>query len=334
MRARVAELERSANEPVAIVGAGMRFPGGVVDRASYWSLLSGGVDAVGNVPADRWDLDRWYDADPDAPGKMAIKDGGFLADVATFDAEFFGIAPREALEMDPAQRLLLQVAWEALEDAGIPADRIEGTQTGVYIGLGLSDYARRHFLSAHPEKMGPYAGTGSFLSVAAGRLSYFLGLHGPAVTVDTACSSSLVSVHLALSALRSRECDVALAGGANLVLAPEPTVYFSQIHAMSPTGRCRTFDAGADGYVRGEGAGIVVLKRLSDAVSAGDRILAAIRGSAVNQDGRSNGLTAPSAKAQAACIRAALANAGVAPGAVGLVEAHGTGTPLGDPIEV
>ena len=330
LKERIRDFEHG---PIAIVGVGLRLPGGVHDLDSYRRLLVEGVDAVGEVPGDRWDVDAWYDAEG-APGKMNTREGGFLDDVATFDAGFFGISPREALEMDPAQRLLLLTAWEALENAGIAPDSLGRSRTGVYVGLGLSDYARRHFLGPDPSRMNAYSGTGAFLSVAAGRVSYALGLEGPALTVDTACSSSLVSIHLAVQSLRRKETDVALAGGANLILTPEPTVYFSQLDAMAADGRCKTFDARADGYVRGEGAGMIVLKRLADAEAAGDPILAVIRGTAVNQDGKSNGLTAPSGRAQQAVIRAALADAGIGPEQVGYIEAHGTGTPLGDPIEV
>ncbi|MEZ4240992.1 MAG: type I polyketide synthase [Myxococcota bacterium] len=331
LKARLLAVESG---PIAIVGAGLRLPGGVDSLEAYWSLLLEGRDATREVPADRWDADAWTDTDPDAPGKMITRRGGFLDDVATFDAAFFGISPREALELDPSQRLLLQVAWEALERAAIAPDRLDRSATGVYVGLGLSDYGRRHFLGPDPTRMTAYSGTGSFLSVAAGRIAYTLGLQGPAMTVDTACSASLVAVHLAVEALRRGEVDLALAGGANVICAPEPSVYFSKLQATSADGRCKTFDAGADGYGRGEGAAVVALKRLADAVEAGDPILAVIRGTAVNHDGRSNGLTAPNGAAQQAVIRKALENAGVAPEQIGYVEAHGTGTPLGDPIEV
>ncbi|NCG19184.1 MAG: acyltransferase domain-containing protein, partial [Rhodobacterales bacterium] len=334
MKAKVARVEAARREPIAIVGVGCRYPGGISDLESFWQLLDDGVDAIRDVPEDRWDINQWYDADPNAPGKMTNRQGGFIDNVSGFDADFFGISPREALDMDPSQRLLLEVSWEALESAGIKPELLSGTQSGVYVGLGLSDYGRQHFLGADTERMTAYSGTGTFLSVAAGRISYTFGLQGPAVTVDTACSSSLVSVHLAMQSLRTGETDVALAGGANLILSPEPTVYFSKLQAMALDGRCKTFDASADGYTRGEGAGVLVLKRLSDAVAAGDRVLAIIRGSAVNQDGRSNGLTAPSSRAQKAVIRAALDNAGVSADQIGYVEAHGTGTPLGDPIEL
>ncbi|MBX2802935.1 MAG: SDR family NAD(P)-dependent oxidoreductase [Myxococcales bacterium] len=327
-------MDKAKGEPIAIVGAGLRLPGGVRDLASYWTLLIEGVDAVGRVPADRWDAARYTSADPDAPGKMITDQGGFLGDVATFDPAFFGISPREALEMDPAQRLLLEVAWEALENAALDPSSLKRTPMGVYVGLGLSDYSRRHFGGPDPTRMTPHSGTGSLLSVAAGRISYTLGLTGPAMTVDTACSSSLVSVHLAVAALRRGEVDAALAGGANVLVAPEPSIYFSKLGALAADGRCKTFSDAADGYGRGEGAGLVVLQRLDDALAGGHPILAVIHGTAVNQDGRSNGLTAPSGRAQQEVIRAAWADGGVQARQVGLVEAHGTGTPLGDPIEV
>ena len=260
--------------------------------------------------------------------------GGFLGDIARFDAALFGIAPREADAMDPQQRLLLEVAWAALEDAGQAPDALGDSATGVYVGMGLVDWARRTFASGDPARLDAWSGTGVFDSVAAGRISYALGLRGPALAVHTACSASLVAVHLAARALRAGECDLALAGGVSLMTSPEPTAYFAEIGALSPTGRCRTFDAAADGYVRGEGAGLVVLKRLADARAAGDPVLAVLLGSAVNHDGRTHALTAPSGAAQAAVIRAALRDGGVDAADVGYVEAHGTGTPLGDPIEL
>ncbi|HET7749013.1 MAG TPA: type I polyketide synthase, partial [Terriglobales bacterium] len=268
---------------------------------------------------------------PDAPGKMYTRSGGFLEGVDLFDAEFFGIAPREAIGMDPQHRLLLEVAWEALECAGQAPSKLAGSQTGVFVGISTNDYAA---LRSDPVDIDPYTGTGNAFSVATGRISYLLGLHGPNVALDTACSSSLVAVHLACRSLRNRECSLALAGGVNLILSPDTTIYFCRMHAMAPDGRCKTFDAAADGYVRGEGCGVVVLKRLSDAQHDRDRILAVIRGSAINHDGRSNGLTAPNGSAQEAVIRCALQNAGVLAHQVGYVEAHGTGTPLGDTIEL
>ena len=324
----------TTNVPIAIVGIGCRLPGGITDTESYWSLLRSGTDAITEIPADRWDVDAYFDPDPDAPGKMITRYGGFIDDVDRFDAPFFGIARREAVAMDPQQRLLLEVAWEALEDAGVVPSTLLGSKTGVYVGISNSDYSRLLAQHTGSADIDAYAGTGTTLSVAAGRLSYVLGLQGPAVSVDTACSSSLVATHLACQALRNGDCDAALAAGVNLILAPEPTIYFSKVRVMAPDGRCKTFDADADGYTRGEGCGVVVLERLDDAIAAGHRVLAVIRGTAVNQDGRSFGLTAPNGPAQEAVIRQALDAGGVAPADVGYVECHGTGTILGDPIEV
>lgn len=320
-------------EPIAIVGIGCRFPGGVDGPEALWRLLEREVDAVTEVPASRWNGDDTFDPDQDAPGKTYSKWAGFLGDVDRFDAAFFGIAPREAQSMDPQQRLLLEVSWEALEDAGIPPRSLAGTSTGVFVGLCTNDYGGP-LLNGDPRDIDAYTFTGNSASVAAGRIAYVLGLEGPALVVDTACSSSLVALHLACRSLRSGECDVALAGGVNAILSPTLLVYFSRLRAMSPTGRSRAFDAAADGYVRGEGCGLVVLKRLADARADGDRVVALVRGSALNQDGRSNGLTAPNGRAQEAVIGAALEDAGIAPHRVGYVEAHGTGTPLGDPIEL
>ncbi|HET7153785.1 MAG TPA: type I polyketide synthase, partial [Hyphomicrobiaceae bacterium] len=320
------------NEPIAITGVGCRFPGGADTLDSYWNLLRNGVDAITEVPGDRWDLSSLYHADPSAPGKMYTRYGAFLPRVDEFDAQFFGISPREATQMDPQQRFLLEVAWEALESAGQPPHRMAGSQTGVFLGISTNDYAAMRESSL--VDIDPYTGTGSAFSVAAGRLSYVLGLHGPNVAVDTACSSALVAVHLACQSLRSGECGLALAGGVNLILTPDTTIYLCRLRALAPDGRCKTFDAAADGYARGEGCGIVVLKRLSDAMRDRDTILGVIRGSAINHDGRSNGLTAPNGAAQEAVIRAALENAGIQPDRVGFVEAHGTGTPLGDEIEL
>ncbi len=331
LKEKVARLEVRQAEPIALVGVGCRFPG-ARGPESFWELLREGVDATSEVPVDRWDAAAWERSGSD--GIRVPRRGAFLDAVDRFDAAFFGISPREAIEMDPVQRLLLEVTWEALEDAGLPPTSLQGTSTALYLGLGLSDYGRRHFLGEDPGRLTPWSGTGSFLSVAAGRIAYTLGLTGPALTIDTACSSSLVATHLAVAALRAGEADVALASGANLLLSPMPTVYFARLQALASDGRCKSFDARADGYGRGEGVGVVVLKRLSDALADGDPIRAVIRGTAVNQDGRSNGLTAPSGVAQQAVIRAALEDAGLSPSDIGLLEAHGTGTPLGDPIEV
>ncbi|MCC7368642.1 MAG: acyltransferase domain-containing protein [Chloroflexi bacterium] len=332
LRARLGKIEQQRTEPIAIVGAGLRLPGGVHDLESYWDLLRSGRDAITEVPPTRWDIDQWYDADPVTPGRMYTRHGGFLDAVDVFSPSFFGINGREAASMDPQQRLLLEVAWEALEHAGQSAERLSGARAGVFIGLGNSDYGR--MLARDPGRLDVYFATGNAPSVAAGRIAYLLGLEGPAVTVDTACSSSLTAVHLACQSLRARECDLVLAGGVNLILSPEINVTFSKAQMMAVDGRCKTFDARADGYVRGEGCGVVVLKRLSDALANRDRILAVVRGSAINQDGRSNGLTAPNGPSQVSVIREALADAGVAPEHVGYVETHGTGTSLGDPIEV
>jgi acyl transferase domain-containing protein/acyl carrier protein len=322
-----------AREPIALIGIGCRFPGGVDGPAALWRLLEREVDAVGEAPSSRWDAARWFDPDPEAAGKTYSKWAGFLADVEGFDARFFGIAPREAQSMDPQQRLLLEASWEALESAGIAPRSLSASPTGVFVGLCTNDYGWR-LLNGDPRDIDAYTFTGNSASVAAGRVAYVLGLEGLALVVDTACSSSLVALHLACRSLRAGECDLALAGGVNLILSPVLHVYFSRLRALSPTGRSRAFDAAADGYVRGEGCGVVALKRLSDARAQGDRILAVVRGSAVNQDGRSNGLTAPNGRAQEAVLRAALDDAGVAPAEVGYAEAHGTGTPLGDPIEL
>lgn len=329
-------LARTAEtaEPIAIVGMACRFPG-AENLEQFWHLIAEGIDATGEIPADRWDANAFYDPDPDAPGKMYTRWGGFVDGVDQFDPLFFGIAPREASRMDPQQRLLLEVAWEALENAGIAPDRLAGSPTGVFVGIGGTDYSKipTHFEN-HFEYIDAHVGTGNALSIAANRISYVLDLRGPSFIVDTACSSALLAVHLAIQSLRYRECHLALAGGVNLILSPEVMIAFSKARMLSPTGKCRPFDASADGYVRGEGCGIIVLKRLSDALRDGDQIWAILRGSATNQDGRTSGITAPNARSQQEVIRAALANAGVSPREVTYIEAHGTGTPLGDPIEI
>ena len=329
LQARCDAAERAHHEPIAIVGIGCRLPG-ADSPAELWRLLADGRDAVVDAPPERWDP-RLLDPDPDAPGRMYTRRGGFIADVDRFDAAFFNISPREAASLDPQQRLLLEVAWAALEDAAISPPALAGSATGVFVGIGANDY---QLLGAGGRLDDPYVATGNAFSVAAGRLAYVLDLRGPCVALDTACSSSLVAVHLACQSLRAGECNLALAGGVNLMLAPEVTVSLCKLRALSPTGRCHTFAAAADGYVRGEGCGVVALKTLSRAIADGDPIWAEIRGSAINHDGRSNGLTAPSRAAQIAVIRAALAAAEVRPADVALVEAHGTGTPLGDPIEL
>ncbi|MEV0330428.1 beta-ketoacyl synthase N-terminal-like domain-containing protein, partial [Micromonospora echinospora] len=285
-------------EPIAVVGVGCRFPGGVDSPAAFWDVLTQGVDTVGVVPADRWDVDGFFDPDPDAPGKSYTRAGHFLAGVDGFDAGFFGVSPREAVSLDPQQRLLLEVAWEALEHAGQVPDQLAGTRTGVFVGLISNEYMQLQLKLGDPTIIDTYYGTGGIGSAVAGRLSYLLGLHGPSLMIDTACSSSLVSVHLACRSLRSGESDLALAAGVNLMIIPESHIFLSRARALSPDGRCKTFDAAADGYGRGEGCGVVVLKRLSDAQRDGDRVLAVVRGSAVNHDGPSSGLTVPNGLAQ------------------------------------
>ncbi len=331
-RAEIDALRAERTEPVAVIGMACRFPGGCDTPEQFWQLLERGQCAVTKIPVDRWDADEYYDPDPAVLGKMATRYGGFLREVDSFDTSFFGISPRETASLDPQQRLLLEVAWEALENANFPMEQVYGSPTGVFVGITCFDHAIR--LGGSADNFGAYAGTGSALNMAAGRISYFLGLTGPSMAIDTACSSSLVSLHLACESLRKKECGLALAGGVNLMLSPEVMVSFSQARMLSADGRSKTFDAFADGYVRGEGCGVVVLKRFSDALADGDTILGVIRGSAVNQNGPSGGLTVPSAAAQQQVAESALLQAGVAPNEIDYVEAHGTGTPLGDPIEI
>jgi acyl transferase domain-containing protein len=333
-RTKLEAVERSKTEPIAIVGMGCRFPGGACDPDAFWQLLRDGGDAMVEVPRDRWNIDDYYNPDPDAPGKMYTRKGGFLQQVDQFDPLFFGISPREAVSMDPQHRLLLQVGWEALERAGQAPSQLVGSRTGVFVGIGQMDYAQLQLNSSDTKSISAYDGTGNGFCFAPGRLSYVLGLHGPSMAIDTACSSSLVAIHQACQSLRAGECDLALAGGVQLMLSPASSIFLSRTHALSPDGCCHTFDAAANGFARGEGCGILVLKRLSDAEVNRDNILALIRGSAVNHDGPSSGLTVPNGSAQQAVIRQALENAKVTPTSVSYVEAHGTGTSLGDPIEV
>ncbi|NMO18055.1 SDR family NAD(P)-dependent oxidoreductase [Pyxidicoccus fallax] len=321
----------ASNEPIAIVGIACRFPGGASSPGAYWQLLRNGLDVITEVPKERWDLETFFSDDPAAPGKLSTRWGGFLNSVDGFDAPFFSIAPREAVQMDPQQRLMMELSWEALEDAGIGPSSLKDTATGVFFGAMWTDYGR---LVTHDEKrIAQHTAVGQDLSIVAARVSYSLGLTGPSLAVNTACSSSLVAVHLARQSLLSGESRVALAGGVNLLLAPESTIAMTKFGAMAPDGRSKAFDARANGYVRGEGGGVVVLKRLSDALADGDTVYCVIRGSAVNNDGFSNGLTAPNPRAQEAVVRDACASAGVAPTDVQYVETHGTGTLLGDPIE-
>ncbi len=333
MKAKLAAAECARNEPIAIIGMSCRFAGADTPEAC-WSLLRDGRDMVTEVPPERWDVNAFYDPDPDAVGKSYTRWGSFLPDVRSFDADFFGISRREAMSLDPHQRLLLELAWEALESAGVAPASLTGTRTAVHVGMTSHDYGHLQSDSGMAFNGGPYMASGFAHSMASGRLAYVLGLHGPATSIDTACSSSLVATHVAVQNLRNGEADVAIAAGVNLMLSPLGSILCSRARMMSFKGRCQTFDASADGYVRGEGGAVVVMKRLSDAARDGDHILAVVRGSALNQDGRSSGLTAPNGQAQQAVIRAALSNAGLSPSDISYVEAHGTGTSLGDPIEM
>jgi acyl transferase domain-containing protein len=334
MQSKLNNKESAKAEPIAIIGMSCRFPGGANDTEAFWQLLINGVDAITEVPRDRWNLDAYFDSHPDTPGKMYSRHGGFLQQVDQFDPQFFGISPREAMKMDPQQRLLLEVAWEALEKAGLIPNQQIASQGGVFIGITTNDYAKLLMLSGDLSQFDAHYLTGNPLNAVAGRLSYILGLQGPCMAIDTACSSSLVAVHLACQSLRNQECTYAIAGGVNLILSKENTIALCKARILSADGRCKTFDAKADGMVRGEGCGVLILKRLENAVADRDPILAVIRGSAVNQDGSSSGFTVPNKVSQEALIRQALAIGKIEPSEVDYVEAHGTGTPLGDPIEV
>jgi amino acid adenylation domain-containing protein len=323
-------VESGSPGPIAIIGISCRLPG-AENPDAFWKLLVNGEDAIRTTPPARWNVDALYDADPSVPGKMNTRWGGFIDRIDEFDAQFFGISPREAIVMDPQQRVLLELAWEALEDAGLSSEQIAGTRSGVFIGISTNDYAHRQLTDI--ESVDAYMGTGNSLSVAANRISYFLDLNGPSMAVDTACSSSLVAVHLACTSLWNGESELALAGGVNLILSPAITVNFTKAGVSSPDGRCKTFDAAANGYVRGEGAAIVVLKPLSSALRDGDRVYAVIRGTAISQDGRTNGLMAPNPRGQEAVLHEAYRRAGISAGVVDYVETHGTGTSIGDQIE-
>ena len=332
LRARLEDIEQQEHEPIAVIGMGCRFPGDANSPEAFWHLLSMEIDAICEVPRNRWDIDEFYDSDPEIPGKVWVRYGGYLKDIDQFDSDFFRILPREARHLDPQQRLLLEVSWEALERANIAPDKLYDSPTGVFIGMSHSDYM--HMELADYAGIDTYSVTGSAWSIAAGRIAYTLGLHGPAMAIDTACSSSLTAIHLACQSLRQKECELALAGGVNLMISPAISINFSKARLLSPDGRCKTFDARADGYGRGEGCGVIVLKRLSRAIADGNNILGLIKGSAVNQDGRSSGITAPNGSAQAKLLQQALINAKVQSHMISYVEAHGTGTALGDPIEM
>ncbi len=320
-------------EPIAIVGIGCRFPGRSNDPEAFWNLLESGTDAITEVPAERWNRHAFYDADPSRPGKTYSRWGGFVEGIDRFDPHAFGISPREAARMDPQQRLLLEVAWESLEDGGLSLERLSGSNTAVFVGISSFDYSVMETSFRDRGGIDVYSNTGGSLSIAANRISYCLNLRGPSLAVDTACSSALVAVHLACESIWRDGCTLALAGGVNALLLPDWYVGFSRMNMLSPEGRCRAFDASASGFVRSEGAGIVALKPLAQALADGDRVYAVIRGTAVNQDGRTQGMTVPSEDAQEALIRLACRRGGVSPGQIQYVEAHGTGTQVGDPIE-
>lgn len=334
LRQRIDDLKSERRRPIAIIGMGCRLPGGIDSPDALAYALDQGVDAIGEIPESRWDIESLYDPDPEAPGKMNVRRGGFLEDVDKFDAALFSVSPREAVRMDPQQRIFLEVAYEAIERSGIAPDQLQDSPTGVFVGVTGFDYAARQLQTLGLDELDPYFLSGSVSAFIAGRLSFALGLTGPAMTVDTACSSSLVAVHLAVASLRRGECSMAVAGGVNVILSPEWNVVLSRARMLAPEGRCKTFDQGADGYVRGEGCGAIVLKPLDAAERDGDRIHAVIRGSAVNQDGASSGITVPNGLAQRSVLRAALEDADMCALDVDYIEAHGTGTALGDPIEV
>ena len=328
-----AEIRRDDLRDIALVGIGCRFPGGVVDVASFWTFLCASGNAIGDIPADRMDIAAFFDPDPATPGKMMVKRGGYLERIEEFDAAFFGISPREASVLDPQQRLLLETAWEALEDAGQDVAKLAGARTGVFVGQWTSDFEARLF--AHPQEIDFYGVQGSGRYASSGRISYALGLRGPSLTLDTACSSALVAVHLAVRSIRSGECEAALAGAANIILQPHVSIAYSQARMLARDGQCKFGDASGDGYVRSEGAAVVVLKSLARATADGDRVYAIIRGSAVGNDGPSSGsMGTPSQTGQEEVLRVAYEDAGLPASRVGYLEAHGTGTRAGDPVEL
>ncbi|HET8706457.1 MAG TPA: polyketide synthase, partial [Pseudomonadales bacterium] len=334
LKAKLGEIERRAHEPIAVIGIGCRYPGGINTPDQFWQVLEQGKDCITQLTDERWNMDDLYDPDPEAPGKIYTRALGIVDNVDYFDAEFFGISPREVETMDPQHRLMLETAYEAMESSGYAPSSLSGQAIGVFVGMASNDFAHLGSRFGDPANLTPWSGTGNAMCAAAGRISYLFNFTGPSLAVDTACSSSLVALHTAVRSLRSGECDGALVGGVNLVLNPGGLIIFSKARMLSEKGACSTFDAGADGYVRAEGCAMLMLKRLSDAERDNDTILGVIRGSAINQDGKSQGLTAPNELAQEKVIRAALADAQLTGLDVHYVEAHGTGTPLGDPIEL
>ena len=328
------EFNGNPREPIAIIGMGCRYPGGVRTPDEFWNLLSSGRDILGDIPSTRWDIDEYYDPEVTIPGKMYVRQGYYLDDVDQFDPQFFGLSPREAESLDPQQRLVLEVSWETLEHAGIPPTSLKGNKIGVFVGQYWDDYSSQRIYSTDNRKIDRYAQLSALRGLTAGRVCHVLDSHGPAIQLDTACSSSSLAVHLACQSLRNGESNLALAGGVSLVLAPEHLIGICQMNALSPDGRCKTFDASANGFGQGEGCGMVALKRLSDAQSDGDTVLAVLHGSAVNHDGQARTVTTPSGPAQRAMLQDALADAGLKGDQIDFVETHGTGTPLGDPIEV
>ncbi len=334
LKSGLVEERSKKHEPIAVIGMAMRFPGNVHNAAEYWNILSNGVDAISDIPESRFDAKALYDANYETPGKMVVKQGGFLDQIDQFDGSFFDLSYAEIESMDPQQRLLLEVTHEAMENAGIPVQSLVDSNTGVFVGVTNNDYQKRHFRSGDYTLINPYSYTGAAICSNSGRISYLMGLQGPSVSLDTACSSSLVATHLAVQSLRNRECDVAIAGAANVIIDPEFTIYFSSLNSLSKDSRCKSFSNEANGFIRSEGCGILILKRLSDAQRDGDNILSVVKGTAVNQDGRSNGFTAPNVKAQERLLLKALENAQLSPEQVAFIEAHGTGTKIGDPIEM
>ena len=320
-------------EPIAIIGIGCRFPGRVTSPAAFWRLLVDGVDTIREIPPERFDLEDLFDSDPAVAGKIYSRWGAFVDGIDQFDPAFFGFSRREAIRIDPQHRMLLETAWEALEDAHLPADRVAGSATGVFVGISTHDYPDMQAYPSNRALIDAHTNSGGAVSIASNRISYVYDLRGPSFSVDTACSSSLVATHLACQSLWNGECDLALVGGVQAVLTPEVSIGFCKASMLSPDGRCKAFAAEANGYVRGEGGGMLVLKPLSRARADGDRIYALVRGSAINEDGRTNGMTVPSLAAQQSVLRDAYRRAGVRPEAVHYVEAHGTGTVVGDPIE-